>query len=110
MTNAFAVSLVQALKEAYNNNPRLNAERENLKISKENINEARSEFLPTITISGYISDENTTKQTDRTGSISESSFEPSQQKILIEQSLYEGKGRYANLEKNNIGFEFSVLV
>ena len=109
VNTSYAATLIQALNEAYKNNPRLNAERENLKISKENINEARSEFLPTITISGYISDENTTKQTDRTGSISESSFEPSQQKILIEQSLYEGKGRYANLEKNNIGFELATF-
>ena len=47
-----ATTLIQALNEAYKNNPRLNAERENLKISKENINEAKSEFLPTITIQG----------------------------------------------------------
>ncbi len=104
---ASAVSLKQALGEAYRNNPRLNAERENIKISEESINEAKSEFLPTITISGYLSDENTTKQTDRTGGSKKSNFEPSQQKILIEQSLYEGKGRYANLEKNNIGLELA---
>ena len=29
-----ATTLIQALNEAYKNNPRLNAERENLKISK----------------------------------------------------------------------------
>jgi len=109
LNTSCASTLMQALSEAYKKNPRLNAERENLKISKENINEAKSEFLPTITISGYISDENTTRQTDRTGSISESNFEPSQQKILIEQSLYEGKSRYANLQKNNIGFELATL-
>ena len=102
-----ATTLVQALNEAYKNNPRLNAARENIKISKEEINEAKSEFFPTITISGYVSDENTTKQTDRKGTTSESNFEPSQQKILIEQSLYEGKGRYANLKKNDIGLELA---
>ena len=68
---ANATTLIQALGKAYKNNPRLNAERESIKISEENINEAKSEFLPTITISGYISDENTTKQTDRTGKNSE---------------------------------------
>ena len=101
-----AMTLKQALSEAYKNNPKLNAERENIKISEEKINEAKSDFFPTITISGYISDENTTKQTDRTGSNSESNFEPTQQKILIEQSLYEGKSKFANLEKNNIGLTY----
>ena len=107
LNQANAITLMEALKEAYKNNPRLNAERENIKISQENINEAKSEFLPTVTISGYVSDENTTKQTDRTGKTSEPDFEPSQQKILIEQSLYEGNARIANLKKNNIGFELA---
>ena len=30
-SNAFAINLSQALKEAYQNNPELNAERENIK-------------------------------------------------------------------------------
>ena len=107
LNQSYATTLVQALNKAYKDNSKLNAERENLKISEEEINEAKSEFLPTITISGYISDENTTRQTDRDGKVSESSFEPSQQKILIEQSLYEGKGRFANLKKNNIGYELA---
>ena len=34
--NANAITLIEAIKEAYDNNPKLNAERENLKISKEN--------------------------------------------------------------------------
>tara|TARA_Y100000590_G_scaffold360704_1_gene417086 strand:- start:982 stop:2277 length:1296 start_codon:yes stop_codon:yes gene_type:complete len=102
-----ATNILQALSKSYKDNPKLNAERENLKISQDEISEAKSEFLPTITISGYLSDENTTRQKDRKGVISESDFEPSQQKILIEQSLYEGKSRYANLEKSNIGFELA---
>tara|TARA_B100001105_G_scaffold171211_1_gene137800 strand:+ start:220 stop:450 length:231 start_codon:yes stop_codon:yes gene_type:complete len=51
--NANAITLIEAIKEAYDNNPKLNAERENLKISKENINISKSNFLPTVTISGY---------------------------------------------------------
>ena len=106
---AFATTLTQALKEAYNNNPRLNAERKNLEIAEQKIKQAKGEFLPNITISGYISDENTTRQTDRKGGTSESNFEPTQQKLLIEQSLYEGKGRYANLKKNDIGYDLAKL-
>ncbi len=47
--NANAITLIEAIKEAYDNNPKLNAERENLKISKENINISKSNFLPTVT-------------------------------------------------------------
>ena len=77
-----AKNLIQALSEAYNNNLKLNAERENLKIAKESINEAKSDFLPTITISGYLSDENTTNQTNRSGaSVKETDIGPSQNQL-----------------------------
>ena len=35
--NAFAISLKEALKIAYKNNPEINAERENLKVSEEDL-------------------------------------------------------------------------
>ena len=47
-----AITLSEALSEAYKNNPELNAERENLNISEEDLKISRSEFLPSITISG----------------------------------------------------------
>ena len=110
LNHAYATSLIQALNEAYKNNSRLNAERENLKISEEEINEAKSEFLPTITISGYISDENTTKLTNRSGAdVQSADVDPSQESILIEQTLFQGLGGVANLEKNSIGLELSKL-
>ena len=37
-----AASLIDALKEAYMSNPKLNAERENLEIAQQKINEAKS--------------------------------------------------------------------
>ena len=105
---SYAQSLIQALNEAYKNNSKLNAERENLEIAKQNINEAKSDFLPSITISGYLSDENTTKQTDTSGAnLKETDVSPSQQSILIEQNLFQGWGGVANFKKNNIGLEFS---
>ena len=107
---SYATTLIQALGEAYKDNPRLNAERENLKISEEEINEAKSDFLPSITISGYISDENTTKLTNRSGAeVQGTDVKPSQESILIEQTLFQGLGGIANLEKNNIGLELSKL-
>ena len=110
LNQSYATTLMQSLAKAYKDNPKLNAERENLKISKEEINEAKSDFLPSITISGYVSDENTTKLTNRSGADVESTdVGPSQESILIEQKLFQGLGGVANLEKNSIGLELSKL-
>ncbi len=110
LSSSYSATLVQALDTTYKNNSKLNAERENLKISKEKINEAKSDFLPSITISGYVSDENTTKLTNRKGAeIQSTDVEPSQESILIEQKLFQGLGGVANLKKNNIGLELSKL-
>ena len=67
-TNSFAVTLSKALLEAYKNNPELNAERENINVSRQNLNISKSEFLPSITVSGSKSSEETTKLTDQNGS------------------------------------------
>ena len=63
--NVFAASLSEALLLAYRNNPELNAERENINISKEDLKISKSEFLPSITISGTKSKESTKKLTKR---------------------------------------------
>ena len=65
--NAFAVSLQQALLQAYKNNPVLNAERENMEVSKQDLKISQSEFLPTVTLSGSKSQENIDKLTNRSG-------------------------------------------
>ena len=108
LNQSYATTLVQALNKAYKDNSKLNAERENLKISEEEINEAKSDFLPSITISGYVSNENTTKLTNRSGAdVQSTDVEPSQESILIEQTLFQGLGGVANLKKSNIGLELS---
>ena len=61
----FAITLSQALLQAYKNNPELNAERENIKISKEDLNISKSEFLPSVTLSGSQSQEDTNKLTNQ---------------------------------------------
>ena len=110
LSPSYATTLIQALDKAYKDNPKLNAERENLIISKEEINEAKSDFFPSITISGYVSDENTTKLTNRSGAdVKGTDVKPSQESILIEQKLFQGFGGIANLEKNTIGLELSKL-
>ena len=62
----FAAEFLTYLENAYKNNPTLNAERENYKAIKENINISRSEFLPSISISGsQTSTQNSIEQTQQ---------------------------------------------
>ena len=49
-----ANTLFDSLNSAYLNNPILNAERASMRASKEEKRESVSEFLPSVTISGYI--------------------------------------------------------
>ena len=107
-TNLLAVTLSEALLEAYKNNPVLNAERENINISQENLNISKSEFLPTITITGTKSREDTTKLTNQSGGDATiTDVDPLTKSILIEQTLYDGKGRSADLEKSEIGIDLA---
>ena len=51
-TNVNAETFSTALKKAYNNNPELNAERENLNISEQELKISKGSYLPTVTLSG----------------------------------------------------------
>ena len=107
-TNLLAVTLSEALLEAYKNNPVLNAERENINISQENLNISKREFLPTITITGTKSREDTTKLTNQSGGDATiTDVDPLTKSILIEQTLFDGKGRSADLEKSEIGMDLA---
>ncbi len=102
--NVFAVDLLQALKQAYTNNPVLNAERENIQVSKEDLNISKSEFLPTVTLSGSKSEEDTKKLTDRTGASSSiTDVNPKSQSVVIEQKIFQGFAGIAGLQKSKIG-------
>ena len=50
-----------ALKKAFNNNPELNAERESLNISEQELKISKGSYLPTVTLSGSKSQEDTDK-------------------------------------------------
>jgi len=106
--NGFAITLSEALQEAYLNNPVLNAERENIKVSKEDLNISRSEFLPTVTLSGSKSQENTEKLTDRNGANSAiTDVDPKNQSIVIEQKIFQGLAGLAGMEKSKIGLNLA---
>ena len=91
-----ANTLFDSLNSAYLNNPKLNAERANMRASKEEKRESVSEFLPSITISGYVSEQNNSGD-------SSSNFEPSEQALEIEQKIFQGFSGVSNLRKKMYG-------
>ena len=56
------------VETALKNNPKINAERENLKAIKQNEGISRSEFLPSLTISGSQTSTETSNVIDQSGS------------------------------------------
>ena len=106
--NTFATTLSEALLQAYINNPELNAERENIKVSKEDLNISRSEFLPTVTVSSSRSKENTEKLTNRSGANSSfTDVDPKTQSLIIEQKLFQGFSGVAGMQKSKIGLSLA---
>ena len=104
LSNSYAIGLSDALSLAYKKNPELNAERENIKASKQDLNISKSEFLPSVTLSGTKSSQDTSKLTNQDGSSATiNDVNPKTQSIKIEQKIFQGFGGVADYEKNKIG-------
>jgi len=102
-----AETFTAALKKAYKNNPELNAEREILNISEQDLKISTSSYLPTVTLSGSKSQEETDKLTNRDGSnASITNVDPSVQSLTITQTLIDF-GRGAEYKKSKIGIELA---
>jgi len=102
-----AETFTAALKKAYNNNSELNAERESINISEQELNISRSSYLPTVTLSGSQSEEETDKLTNRDGSdASITNVDPTVKSITITQTLIDF-GRGAELAKSKIGIDLA---
>ena len=93
-----ADSLLDSLQSAYIKNSKLNAERANMRASREEKREAIGEFLPSVTISGYRSSQDNTK-----GNNADSYLEPDEQSLLVEQKIFQGFSGVANLQKKEKG-------
>ena len=99
-SNAFAVTLYEALNQTYQNNIQLNAERENIKASEEDINISKAGYKPTITLNGSKSIEETNTLTNQSGgSTTVNDVAPFTTSIKLEQTLID-YGRDLTLEKN----------
>ena len=106
-SSVLAETLNSALKRAYDTNPELNAERESINISEQELNVSRSSYLPTITLEGSKSQEDTEKLTNRNGSdASFTDVEPEVRSITITQTLIDF-GRGAEYAKSKIGIDLA---
>ena len=106
-SNAIAVTLYEALNQTYQNNIQLNAERENIKASEEDINISKANYKPTITLSGSKSLENTNKLTNQSGGDATiNDVNPFTTSIKLEQTLLD-YGRDLTLEKNITGLDLA---
>ena len=100
LSNAFAITLIDALNQTYQNNIQLNAERENIKASEEDVNIAKADYKPSLTLSGSKSIEDTNKLTNQSGgNATINDVDPFSTSIKLEQTLLDF-GRGLTLKKN----------
>ena len=107
MSSVYGETFMTALKRTYNTNPELNAERENLNISKQELNISRGAYLPSVILSGSKSKEDTDKLTNRNGTdASINDVNPTTKSITVTQTLIDF-GRGAELAKSKIGIDLA---
>ena len=91
------------IEAALKNNLKLNAERKNQKSIKQNINISRSEFLPSISLSGNQSSSQSTKKTDQSGSsLPDSSLDTETKTISVDQKIFQGFKGLNSLKKSEL--------
>ena len=101
-SNALAVTLLDALNLTYQNNIQLNAERENIKVSENDIKISEADYKPSVTVSGSKSYENTnTLKNQNGGTATKNDVDPFTTSLKIEQTILD-YGRDLTLEKNKV--------
>ena len=100
-------NLYDALKIAYKNNKELNAERENVNIAEQNLKISKGNYLPSGTITGSKSQQDTNKLTNQSGGdAAANDVDPLNTTIKIEQTLIDF-GRNAELKKSQLGLNLA---
>ena len=104
-----AENFTVALSKAYKNNSELNAERENINISEQELRISQGNYLPTVTLSGSKSQEDTNKLTKQSsGDATINDVDPLTKSISISQTLIDF-GRGAELSKSKIGLDLAKV-
>ena len=104
---AFSVTLTEALIQTYKNNTELNAERENVKVSQKDLIISKADYLPSASITGSKSKEETNKLTNQGGGdASITDVDPLIATIKLEHTLVDF-GRDAEYKKKKIGINLA---
>ncbi len=99
-------NIIYYVETALKNNPKINAERENLKAIKQNENISKSEFLPSLTISGTQTSTESKNIIDQSGNPSGNTKRNTETtKISIDQKIFQGFQGYNNFKKSRLEFE-----
>jgi outer membrane protein len=107
ITDLKAETFTAALSKAYKNNSELNAERENINISEQELKISQGNYLPTLTLTGSKSQEETNKLTNQSGgNATINDVDPLTKSISVEQTLIDF-GRGADLSKSKIGLDLA---
>ena len=103
------------INKSIENNLKLNAERKNLESAKQKKNISRSEFLPSITISGDQTSTTSTNRTNQSGSsLSDTNIDSESKSISLEQKIFSGfKGintfKKSELETQKANLELKAI-
>ncbi len=99
------------IEKALKNNLNLNAERKNFEAAKQDQNISRSEFLPSITLSGDQSSVTSTNRTNQDGSkIADSNSDSESKKITVEQKIFSGFKGLNTFKKSELEIKKSNLL
>ena len=102
--SVFAENHIQFyIDAALKNNYKLNAERKNQKSIEQNANISRSEFLPSISLSGDQKSSQLTNKSDHSGSRqADSNLDTETTTVSVEQKIFQGFKGYNTLKKSEI--------
>ena len=114
--NFFLFSTVNAenlniyVQKAIKNNLKLNAERKNLETAKQNKIISRSEFFPSLTISGDQISTTSTNRTNQTGTIlSDTNLDSESKTISLEQKIFSGFKGLNTFKKSELETQKAIL-
>ncbi|MDB9795821.1 TolC family protein [Pelagibacteraceae bacterium] len=105
-----AAEFLTYLESAYKSNPVLNASRENYKAIKENVNISKSEFLPSISVTGSQSSQQNSNRMNQTGVILPDNSNNSEiQSVSVDQKIFQGFHGYNSIKKSKLESDQAAL-
>ena len=107
ISHVLSDNLYDALKITYKNNKELNADRENVNIAEQDLKISKGNYLPSGTITGSKSQQDTNKLTNQSGGDAAiNDVDQLNTTIKLEQTLIDF-GRNAELKKSKLGLSLS---